>query len=113
MEKTIFEKILDGSLSCKKIYESDSALSFFDINPIAPVHAICIPKKKIQSLDEIDLFSDSLTKNFLLGIRETAKILQLEKGYRVVFNVGDFGGQTVLYLHAHILGGKRLDWKNL
>ena len=108
---TIFEKILSGEIECDKVYEDDHTLAFRDINPQAPTHILVIPKKKmvnVASSNEADIA-------ILGGILHTAKKIAeqegiAESGYRLVFNNNRDGGQTVDYLHCHILGGRALGW---
>lgn len=106
---TIFDKILAGSVPCKKVYEDELVLAFHDIHPQAPVHVLVIPKKKIVDLNALSLEDAQFIGKYMQRIADVAGELGLkQKGYRVVFNVGRDGGQTVDYLHAHILGGKPL-----
>lgn len=110
-ERTVFEKIIDGEMPVDIVLEGEGFLAFRDINPKAPVHVLVIPRRKIRSLHQIDSLGQEQLVSFMKGIQETAEHLGLgEKGYRVVFNTGDDGGQTVDYIHAHILGGRRMTW---
>lgn len=109
--ETIFEKILRGDISADTVYETDHILAFHDINPQTPIHVVVIPKKKFRSFDEAGSQSPEVLAAFFQGIADTARHLNLNAtGYRVVFNVGTHGQQTVDYVHAHILGGKQLSW---
>ncbi len=106
---TVFDKIIAGSIPCQKVFEDDLVLAFHDIHPQAPVHVLVVPKKKIVSFKELADEETQFSGQYLQSIAKVAAKLGLQtKGYRVVFNVGDDGGQTVPYLHAHILGGKQL-----
>lgn len=109
-DNNIFAKILKGEIPCRKICEDDYTLSFHDINPKAPVHALVIPKGKYTCFDDFAANSTLDEMNdYLKAIKKTADILGLkDDGYRVVFNNGKNGGQEVFHLHAHILGGKAL-----
>jgi histidine triad (HIT) family protein len=108
---TIFDKILKKEIPSKNVYEDDHILAFHDINPQAPVHVIVIPKKKIKGFAN---FADSEPLDigrFIKGVAEVARKLNLEpNGYRIVFNYGRDGLQTVDYIHAHILGGRIMEW---
>lgn len=107
MGDCLFCKIVAGELPCNKIHEDDEFLAFYDIHPKAPVHALVIPKKHIDTLADAD--DAVLLGNLMESVRSVAKILDVEQaGYRVVINVRDGGGQEIYHLHAHILGGKRL-----
>jgi histidine triad (HIT) family protein len=109
----IFAKILRGEIPCKKIYENEYILSFFDINPQKKIHALLIPKEKYIDLDDFnkrasDLEIVALSKS----ISEVAKILDISldkgKGYRVLTNINEDGGQEVPHLHFHLFGGEKV-----
>lgn len=106
----VFAKILRGEIPCKKIYEDDYALSFYDINPKAKIHALVICKSLlIDYSDFIDHSDEHEIAGFMRAIAKTAEILGLtDDGYRVIFNKGKNAGQEVPHLHAHILGGEQL-----
>lgn len=110
-DRTIFEKILSGEIPVKKVYEDEHSFAFHDISPQAPVHVLIIPKKKIVNIISSKDEDEHVLGRLLLGARNTAKLLGLEKtGYRLIMNNGRDGGQTVDYLHCHILGGRPLQW---
>jgi histidine triad (HIT) family protein len=108
MSDTIFDKILRGEIPSTKVYEDDLVYAFNDINPIAPVHVLVIPKNKIERFSDFEDQDVLETGEFIKRIAIVAKTLGLKKGYRIIFNNGDEGGQEVEYIHAHILGGKKL-----
>lgn len=109
MEPTIFDKILSKEIPAKVVKETDTYLAFHDINPQAPVHVLVIPKFRIVSFAELGNVADEKVGQYIKGISETAKELGLEEGgYRVVFNTGQNGCQSVFYIHGHILGGHQL-----
>jgi len=110
MENCIFCKIVSGEIPAKKVFEDDKVVAFNDLNPQAPVHILIIPKKHIASLNEIT--NEDVE---LLGhIQEVASLLakqnNLKDGYRLVNNCGVDGGQTVLHLHYHLMGGRTFAW---
>lgn len=110
-ESTIFDKIKAKEIPAKVVYEDEYVLAFHDINPQAPTHVLVIPQKKVRGFAEIESSQDLDLGKFMKGIAKVAKTLGLEaKGYRVVFNYGKHGQQTVDYIHAHILGGRQLQW---
>ncbi|MDR1626168.1 MAG: histidine triad nucleotide-binding protein [Spirochaetia bacterium] len=109
-EDTIFDKILKKEIPCDTVYEDEAVLAFKDINPQAPVHIVAIPKKKVSGFDAISDLPADFTGRYMNGIRAAARQAGLTNGYRVVFNMGKDGQQTVDYLHAHILGGRELGW---
>ncbi|MED7819400.1 MULTISPECIES: histidine triad nucleotide-binding protein [unclassified Francisella] len=104
MSDCIFCKIITGEIPCKKVYEDDHVLAFHDINPVADVHVLVIPKKHIASLNELSTTDEELIGKFMLSIPKVAKQMGLN-GFKTVFNTGKEGGQTVFHIHAHILGG--------
>ncbi len=110
-DKTIFEKIRDRELKADIVFENDNVLAFRDINPQAPLHVLVIPKEKARSVAEFREKSAESVGRFLCAVSEVANQLGLEEnGYRVVFNHGSDGQQTVEYVHAHILGGRPMSW---
>ena len=110
-EETIFDKILKKEIPCKAVYEDDDVLAFEDINPQAPTHILVIPKRKIPSFDALSQLEEAVVGSYIKKVALVAKKLNLDKdGYRIVFNHGKDGQQTVNYIHAHILGGKQLQW---
>ena len=113
-QNNIFAKILRGEIPCDKVYESDHALAFKDINPQAKVHVLVIPKGAYVNMDD---FSQNASSEEITGliraIGEVAKIVGVSeytsgKGYRYIGNNGSDGGQEVPHLHFHIVGGEPL-----
>jgi histidine triad (HIT) family protein len=109
-EKTIFKRIIDGEIPAKIVYQDDQCLAFHDVAPQAPTHVIVIPKKEIPSLNEIADEDAPLVGHLLVVIRQLAKELKLDGGYRVVVNCGPHAGQSVDHLHFHLLAGRQLNW---
>ena len=107
---TIFKKIIDKQIPAKIAFEDQLCLAFHDVNPQAPVHVLVIPKKEIASLQDLTIDDQALLGHLQLVISRLADELGLEKGYRVVVNCGEDGGQTVGHLHYHLLGGRTLAW---
>ena len=109
----IFAKILRGEIPCKKIYEDDFVLSFYDINPQKKIHALVIPKGKYIDFDD---FSENASPQEIVGlikgINTVAKKLGISvgngKGYRTLTNISDHGGQEVPHLHFHLFGGEKV-----
>ncbi len=111
MEETIFDQIIDGKIPADIVFRNDHVVAFRDINPQAPVHVLVIPLKRMTSLADASEVDPETLGHFMQGVAATARELNLEeKGYRVVFNTGDDALQTVHYIHAHILGGRRMSW---
>ena len=113
MEDCLFCKIAAGEIPSAKVYEDDRVLVFKDINPVAPVHLLAIPREHIQSVDAVDASSCELVGYIFTVIAKVAREQGLTNGYRVVSNVGADAGQSVPHLHFHILGGKELAWPAL
>ncbi|WP_163280456.1 histidine triad nucleotide-binding protein [Campylobacter fetus] len=104
----IFEKIVAGEIPSNKVLENDKFLAFHDINPKAPVHILIIPKKHYENFQVMD---PSLMGEMTKFIQEVATTIGVDKtGYRLVTNCGDNGGQEVMHLHFHLLGGTLLKW---
>ena len=111
MSNCLFCKIIAGEIPGKKLYEDDEMLAFFDINPMAPVHFLIVPKKHINSLLELEADDAALIGRLLYKAQELAKQQGCEeKGGRLVINTKSNGGQTVDHLHVHFLGGRALGW---
>jgi histidine triad (HIT) family protein len=111
MSDCIFCKIIAGEIPSKKIYEDDDMLAFHDINPMAPVHFLVVPKKHIKSLFELEEVDTALLGRLFHKAQELAKQQGCEeKGGRFVINTKTDGGQTVDHLHIHFLGGRALGW---
>ena len=108
MEDCIFCKIIRGEIPSNKVYEDDEILAFKDIKPMAPVHILVIPKKHIESADEISEEDELLIGKIFTVIKRLAKENNLDNGYRIVNNCGEDGGQAVKHLHFHLLGGRKL-----
>ncbi len=108
----IFCKILNGEIPSKKVHEDEFVYAFHDINPMAPVHVIVIPKEHIESANVVDETNSEHIKKVFEAIPHIAKELGVaEDGYRVITNIGENGGQTVKHIHFHILGGTKLSEK--
>ena len=113
-KNNIFAKILRGEIPCKKIYEDDYILAFYDINPQKKVHALVIPKGEYLDLDDFSSkAADKEIISLIKGISLVAKkigVSDLVKGggYRSLVNVGKNGEQEVPHLHFHIFGGEKV-----
>jgi histidine triad (HIT) family protein len=107
---TIFKRIIDGEIKADIVYQDDQCLAFRDVNPQAPTHVLVIPREEIVSLDALDDKHQSLVGHLVLVAGKIARDLGLAKGYRVVINCGEQGGQSVPHLHLHILGGRTMQW---
>ena len=109
-EDTIFGKIIRKEIPADIVYEDDLCLAFRDINPQAPTHILVIPKKAIPRLADAVDQDKELLGHMLLTVKSVAQQEGLGKGYRVVINTDQDGGQTVFHLHIHLMGGRSLSW---
>lgn len=106
----LFCKILAGEIPSEKVYEDDKVLAFKDIDPKAPFHIIVIPKKHISSAADINSENSHYISAIFEAIAKIAKENNLEKGFRIVNNCGEDGGQTVNHIHFHLLARRNLAW---
>lgn len=106
----IFCKIASGKIPTAKIYEDDKVVAFNDLEPQAPVHVLIIPKQHIESANCIDSSNSNIIGHIFEVAAQLAKKLNLENGYRIVNNCGIYGGQTIMHLHFHLLGGRQMTW---
>jgi histidine triad (HIT) family protein len=112
MPDCIFCKIVRGEIPCAKVYEDDKILAFNDIQPMAPVHVIIIPKKHISTLMDIDSENIDIINNLIAAAQKVAQIKGIDgRGFRTVINCNTEGGQVVFHLHMHLLGGRKLEDK--
>jgi len=105
MGDCIFCRIAKGEIPCRKVYEDDEVLAFHDINPVAPVHFMLIPKLHLASLAEAEDGHAALLGRMLVLAPRLAREQGLENGFRTVINTGKGGGQEVLHFHIHVIGG--------
>lgn len=107
-EDCIFCRIIAGEIPSPRVYEDEKMIAINDVAPAAPVHILLLPKQHRQDIvtAEPELVAHMLSKVGLIA--EKAGIA--ERGFRVVINTGDDGGQTVKHLHIHLIGGKVLGW---
>jgi len=107
----IFCKIAQKEIKSDIVFEDEEIMIFKDVNPVAPIHMLVIPKKHIESIMEINEFEDKLIAKILKIIPEIAKKMDMDKdGFRIVTNIGEGAGQSVKHLHFHILGGRKFNW---
>jgi len=108
--QNIFAKILRGEIPCRKVFDDEWALAFYDINPQAPVHVLVIPKGAYVSWDDFSAkASDVEIAGFVRAVGHVGRELGLvERGYRLLANIGMDAHQEVPHLHVHIFGGKPL-----
>lgn len=105
---TIFKKIIDGEVPSEKVFENDTILAFKDINPVAPVHILIIPKKEIPNLQSMTEADFSLISEIVAVAQALAKRFDITNGYRLLTNNGPLSGQEIDHLHFHLIGGRKL-----
>lgn len=106
----VFCKIVNKEISSSLVYEDEKILAFKDLEPIAPVHVLIIPKNHVASANYITEENAEIISHIFKCIPKISKMLNLEKGFRIINNCGPEGGQTVNHLHFHLIGGKKLSW---
>ncbi|HXP18348.1 MAG TPA: histidine triad nucleotide-binding protein [Streptosporangiaceae bacterium] len=111
MPDCLFCRIAVGQAPSTQVLETSRTLAFRDINPQAPVHVLVIPKDHYRDLAALAAAGNGLLAEVAAQAHEVALAEGIaDSGYRVVFNTGSHGGQTVDHAHAHVLGGRRLAW---
>jgi len=111
MSDCLFCKIIAGDIPAEKIYEDDHVFAFRDINPMAPLHALIIPKQHIATINDLEADHAGLMGQLFLAAKQIAKDEgYAEEGYRTVMNCGEAAGQTVFHVHLHLLAGRPLQW---
>lgn len=107
----VFCKIIKKEIPAKVVYEDDQVIAFHDANPQAPIHLLIVPKEHIASILDIDEENSEVLKDIFRVAQNIAKENNIDKkGFRLVVNTGEEGGQTVHHLHFHLLGGRFLTW---
>ena len=110
MDDCLFCKIIAGEIPSTKVYEDDYVFAFLDIEPQAPFHAVVVPKKHISNTTQINSDNSIYIAKIFEAIAKIAEKENLQKGFRVVNNCGEDGGQTVGHLHFHLLARRYLQW---
>lgn len=109
MSDCVFCKIINKEIPSNMVYEDEKVVAFNDINPMAPVHVLVVPKQHIEKVADIDEKNAEILSHIYLVINRIAENLGIkENGFRVVVNNGPDGGQVVYHLHFHLLGGKKM-----
>ena len=105
----VFCKIVRKEIPAEIVYEDEDVIAFRDAHPIAPVHVLVIPKKHIASITDISDEDTLLMGKLIATAKKIASDLKIsEKGYKLIFRVGEHGGQEVKHIHLHLIGGARL-----
>jgi histidine triad (HIT) family protein len=106
----LFCRIVAGDVPSDRVYTDDDVIAFRDINPRAPTHVLVIPRRHIADAHALTEGDGELLAKLFGVVRKVADEAGLERGYRVVTNVGPESGQTVFHLHLHLLGGRPMTW---
>lgn len=105
MSECIFCKIVRGEIPSRKVYEDDDVVAFHDINPVAPVHFMILPKEHVDSLAHVDGRHQQVLGKILVLANKLAREQGCNQGFRTIINTGRVARQDVLHLHIHIIGG--------
>ena len=108
----VFCEIINGNIPSTKVYEDDMMVAFKDLNPVAPVHILCVPKEHIESANAITAENSKYVAHIFEKISEIAKSQNVES-YRIINNCGEDAGPTVKHLHFHLIGGVNMGEKLL
>ncbi|HDH99195.1 MAG TPA: histidine triad nucleotide-binding protein [bacterium] len=104
----IFCQIINKEAPAKIVYEDEKIIAFKDIHPVAPVHILVVPKRHIDSVEDLKEEDRELAGRLILVAKKVARQFSINKsGYKLVFNVGRGGGQIIDHIHLHLIGG----WK--
>jgi histidine triad (HIT) family protein len=109
MDDCLFCKIIAGEVPSNKVYEDELCYAFYDIDPQAPTHFLVIPKAHIPSVSAVTEDNQAVVGHIFTVIAKLTKQLGLDS-YRVVSNIGEQAGQSVLHLHFHVLSGRDMTW---
>jgi histidine triad (HIT) family protein len=107
----LFCNIVARTTPAQIVLENDHVVAFKDIRPVAPVHALVIPKRHVVGVHDATPEDAALLGQVVLAARDVAEKLGLsEGGYRLVINQGADAGQSVFHIHCHVLGGRPMTW---
>ena len=107
--KSVFEMILSGDIESDIIYEDNKIFAIHDINPVAKVHILIIPKKKIPTMNDLTEDDTDLIGSMFICAKQLAKKFNIDQtGYRLLFNTNADAMQTVFHIHLHLIGGEKL-----
>ena len=107
--KSVFELILSGEIESEVIYEDNDIFAINDINPVAPIHVLVIPKKKIRTINDVSKDDAMLIGRMVLTAQKLAENLNIdESGYRLLWNTNKDAMQTIFHIHLHLIGGTKL-----
>lgn len=105
----VFCSIAAGEIPATVVHETDRVVAFRDLRPVAPVHVLVIPRQHYRNV--VELSADAAaTSELLAAVSAVAAAEGVQEGFRLVFNTGPDAGQEVEHVHAHVIGGRRLEW---
>jgi len=105
----IFCKIIKKEVPAVVVYEDNDVLAFKDVRPLAPVHILIIPKKHIETVNDFKEKDAEMIGQMILAAKKMAIDFDLSpKGYKLLFRVGEWGGQEVQHVHLHLIGGAKM-----
>ena len=111
MSASIFEQIVNREIPADIVFENDEIIAFRDISPQAPVHVLFVPKRRFDTLNDVPDSEALMLGRLMLAAQAYAKSIGIaDDGYRVVMNCNGDGGQTVFYIHLHLLAGRAMAW---
>ena len=110
MADCLFCSIAAGDIPAATVYSDDNVVAFSDIDPKAPTHVLVIPRAHFRNVAEMVAEDPRLAATWLAAGTQVAEDLGLTRGYRLVTNTGNDGGQSVDHVHLHVLGGRQLTW---
>lgn len=111
MKDCVFCRIVGGEIPATRLYEDDATVAFRDANPIAPVHALVVPRSHIATLDDAQDSDRELLGKMMWAARTVANAQGLSpSGYRLVMNTHAGAGQSVFHIHLHVIGGRGFTW---
>jgi histidine triad (HIT) family protein len=111
MPECLFCKIVNREIAGSIVYEDDRLLAFNDINPQAPTHILIVPKRHIESLNELQAADDQMVGELVRRAAALARERGIAAGgYRTIFNTNRDAGQSVWHIHLHLLGGRPMRW---
>ena len=107
----LFCRIVAGEIPSRRVYEDDDVIAFHDVAPRSPTHVLIIPRRHIASAAELTEADAPLVGRMVVVANQVARDESIaDQGYRLVSNVGPWGGQTVFHLHLHLMGGRPFTW---
>lgn len=111
MTECVFCKIVKGEIPARRVFEDDDVIAFDDVNPVAPMHVLIVPRRHIATLNDLTESDAAMIGKLALCASHVARERGLaEKGYRTVINCMSGAGQAVYHVHMHLLGGRVFGW---